>query len=64
VKEEIINFSYEFSKFYKKIVLIKENELELLSKYPNEYVIFFYKITKNRVLTHNIQKIDLFLRNF
>jgi translation initiation factor RLI1 len=64
VKEEIINFSYEFSKIYKKIVLIKENELELLTKYPNEYVIFFEKITKNRALTHNIQNIELFLRNF
>jgi translation initiation factor RLI1 len=64
IKEEIINFSYEFSKTYNKIVFIIENELQQLTHYPKEYVIYFDKITKNRIFTHNIQNIDLFLRNF
>lgn len=64
IKEDIIKFSYEFSKLYNKIVFIIENELQQLTHYPNEYVIYFDKLTKNRIFTHNIQSIDLFLRNF
>jgi translation initiation factor RLI1 len=64
IKEKIIIFSYEFSKLFNKIVFIVENELEQIIHYPKEYVIYFEKITKNTIFTHNIQNIDLFLRNF
>ncbi len=64
IKEELINFSYEFIKLYGKIVFITEDKLELLTHYPDEYVIYFDKVSKNRIFTHNIQNINIFLQSF
>jgi len=64
LKAKLINFSYKYAKLFNKIVFITENDLQQINHYPNEFVIYFEKITKNRFLTHNIQNIDLFLRNF
>jgi translation initiation factor RLI1 len=64
LKEQLINFSYEYAKLFNKVVFIVENDLNQINHYPNEYVIYFEKITKRRYFTHNIQDVDTFLRNF